>query len=67
MLPEPNNSEEAAHISYAMLRALLGLLVQKKVIDHADVGILMRQVIQILSEENNHASNRAARFLSEGG
>jgi hypothetical protein len=67
MLPMPNNGEEAAYISNATLRALLALLVQKKVIDHADVAILMRQVIQVLAEENNAASQRAAAFLSEGG
>jgi hypothetical protein len=66
MLPMPNNGEEGAYTSNAVLGALLTLLVQKKVIDHTDVAILMRQAIQVLSEENNAASKRAAAFLSKG-
>ena len=65
MLPTPENGDEAAYISVATLKALLELLIRKKVINHADVAIMMLGVADGLSKENNSASQRAASLFAK--
>jgi hypothetical protein len=63
MLPTPENGEEAAYLSIAATRALIDMLTNKGVISLAEVEIMRRHIVQILLEDNNFMSERAAKLF----
>jgi len=63
MLPTPENGEEAAYLSIAATRALIDMLTNKGVISLAEVEIMRRHIVQILLEDNNFMSQRAAKLF----
>jgi hypothetical protein len=63
MLPTPENGEEAAYLSVAAIRALVDTLTRKGVLSPAEVEIMRRHIVQILLEDNNLMSQRAAKLF----
>jgi hypothetical protein len=63
VLPTPENGEEAAYLSVAAIRALVDMLTSKGCITPADVEIMRRHTVQILLEDNNFMSERAAKLF----
>jgi hypothetical protein len=62
--PMPPNSDEAAYAAFAMFDELIGLLVEKKLINDDEVKELLERAAKRLSKENNFEANRASKFLT---
>ena len=59
----PQNAEEAAYISFALIDALGDLLMRKGVISRGDFFALFETVTKRLSESPNSAGARSAEFV----
>jgi hypothetical protein len=60
----PQNDEESAYISFALLEALIGLLIKKNVISsHEDVGVLILNTIKIIEATPKNANRRMTDFV----
>jgi len=59
----PQNEEEAAYVSFALLEGLIELLIKKNVISHDDVRTLLLNAIQIIEATPNNSNGRMTSFI----
>ena len=61
----PDNSTEAAYVSYALLDALRGMLVNKGILSREDIDAVFDAAAAGLSKTPNFASQRGAEFIRQ--
>lgn len=61
----PQNSEEAAYISYALLDALLDLLISKGILSQGELSTLFDTAAASLTQSPNPSGKRGAEFLRQ--
>jgi hypothetical protein len=60
----PQNEEEAAYVSFALLEALIELLIKKNVMSsHDDVRALLLNAIQIIEATPHNSNGRMTSFI----
>jgi hypothetical protein len=61
--PNPQNDEEAGYAAYALVDALVALLLDKQIIGRSELIALLEVVQKRLAVTPNHGSNRAANLI----
>jgi hypothetical protein len=61
----PGNENETAYLGFAVVDALIELLVAKKIISGPDVTIVVKAAGVRLSKINNFDAQRAAKFIAD--
>ena len=66
MLPPDPGRDESAFIGYAIIDALLDLLIDKGVVTRSEVSVLLRTVVDTLGKKGEFMGKRAAKVLADG-
>jgi hypothetical protein len=56
---------DSGYLAIVAVNALIDLLIQKKVITHTDLGVLLTQLKEEISQGSNAADKRLAPFFPD--